>query len=345
MADGQSTAAPGARPVGDESGLPPSLFGFILKTSARHQVFLSILTAIVFLLELVPLEIQRRVINDLAENRNWELVVWLAAAYAGMALVHGGLKLGLNIYRSWVGESSTRDLRRRTHALCGTATASHTSSEESGVQVSMVVAEVEPIGGFVGAAISEPLLQLGILVTVIGYVAFLEPWMGLATLAIFLPHTVVVPLMQRVINRRTGRRVQALREISVGIVAAGTQETGPDRRGEALIQQVFELNMGIFKLKFSMNFIMNLTHHLQIAGALLLGGWLVISGRTEVGTVVAFISSIGRLNDPWGDLVNYFRDLSTTLVKYRLVADAIEAHCVVAPPSPGKAKGRSPKKS
>ena len=29
-----------------------------------------------------------------------------------------------------------------------------------------------------------------------------------------------------------------------------------------------------------------------------LAGWLVVSGHTEVGTVVAFISSIGRLNDP-----------------------------------------------
>ena len=48
---------------------------------------------------------------------------------------------------------------------------------------------------------------------------------------------------------------------------------------------------------------------------------------------VAFISGVGRLNDPWGDLVNYFRDLSLTQVKYRLVADRVnqlsERHCQV----------------
>lgn len=322
-------AAPGEprRLRAEPSGLPQSLFAFILKSTGRHQIFLSILTVVVFLLELVPLEIQRRVVNDLAEKRDWNLIFLLAGAYAVTAVFHGLIKLSLNVYRSWVGESATRDLRRRAHALCGSPAGQATKPEESGIQVSMVVAEVEPIGGFVGAAISEPLLQLGILLTVIGYMAFLEPWLGAVTLAIFLPHIFVVPVLQRIINRRTHQRVQVLREVSSGIVAAGTEEGEPARNGRGLIQKVFLLSMSIFKLKFSMNFIMNLTHHLQIAAALLFGGWLVIDGKVEVGTVVAFISSIGRLNDPWGDLVNYFRDLSTTLVKYRLVADAIQNLC------------------
>ncbi|MBM3549119.1 MAG: ABC transporter ATP-binding protein [Alphaproteobacteria bacterium] len=327
LADRLETALE-ARPDEDAPRtLPRNLFRFILTTTGRHQVLLSLLTGVVFLLELAPLEIQRRVVNELTERRDWQVVFWLAAAYGGMALVHGLIKLGLNVYRGWVSESATRDLRRRAHALCGSPSGTRTLPEESGTQVSMVVAEVEPIGGFVGAAISEPLLQAGILVTVLSYMFYLEPWLGLVTLAIFLPHIFVVPLIQKVINRRTHLRVETLRKVSAGIVAAGTEEGEPSQRGERLIQQVFMLNMGIFKLKFSMNFIMNLTHHLQIAGALMFGGWLVLNGRIELGTVVAFISSIGRLNDPWGDLVNYFRDLSSTLVKYRLVADAIERLC------------------
>ncbi|MGO8868933.1 MAG: ABC transporter ATP-binding protein, partial [Alphaproteobacteria bacterium] len=62
---------------------------------------------------------------------------------------------------------------------------------------------------------------------------------------------------------------------------------------------------------------------LEIIAALLVGGWFVYTGRLEVGGVVAFISAITRLNDPWGDLVNYFRDLSGTQVKYRLLAEAV----------------------
>jgi hypothetical protein len=39
--------------------------------------------------------------------------------------------------------------------------------------------------------------------------------------------------------------------------------------------------------------------------------------------IVAFISGAGRLNDPRGDLVNYFRDFSVRQVKYDLVADRV----------------------
>jgi ABC-type bacteriocin/lantibiotic exporter with double-glycine peptidase domain len=81
--------------------------------------------------------------------------------------------------------------------------------------------------------------------------------------------------------------------------------------------------MGIFKLKFSMNFLMNFCSHLQIVAALLIGGWMVHTDQLQVGGVVAFISAIARLNDPWGDLVNYFRDFSVTQVKFQLVAEMV----------------------
>jgi ABC-type bacteriocin/lantibiotic exporter with double-glycine peptidase domain len=52
-------------------------------------------------------------------------------------------------------------------------------------------------------------------------------------------------------------------------------------------------------------------------------GWWVCTGHIEIGGVVAFISVIGRLNDPWGDLVNYFRDVNVSQIKSRLLADAV----------------------
>ncbi len=62
------------------------------------------------------------------------------------------------------------------------------------------------------------------------------------------------------------------------------------------------LNMGIYKLKFSMNFLMSLLHHLGVAGALGIGGYLALKGHIEIGTVVAFVSGLNKVNDPWGDV-------------------------------------------
>ena len=42
-----------------------------------------------------------------------------------------------------------------------------------------------------------------------------------------------------------------------------------------------------------------------------------------VGTVVAVVSGLGKLKDPWSDLVNWGRELSVDSVKYRLFADAV----------------------
>jgi ABC-type bacteriocin/lantibiotic exporter with double-glycine peptidase domain len=311
----------------DESGppveMPRNVYRYVLETSALHQLFLVLLTIGVFLLEVVPLELQRRIVDDVVKRRSFWLVVVLCAVYAGTALVQGGTKLVLNVYRSWVGERATRDLRRRVHVLVSSDSAASSTPEAEGIQASMIVAEVEAIGGFVGGSVCEPLLQGGILCTVLAYMIHVDLWMAGTAFALFVPQLVFVPLMQGAINRRTRARVQIIRQLSVSVVEGRSSDGARDRIDDEHIQQVFELNMGIYRFKFSMNFLMNLSTQLQVIGALLVGGWAVYGGHLEIGGVVAFISGIGRITDPWGDLVNYFRDVNITQVKYALVRDAI----------------------
>ena len=69
-----------------------------------------------------------------------------------------------------------------------------------------------------------------------------------------------------------------------------------------------------------MNYLMNLLYSLGVIGILAVGSWFVLQGRTEVGTIVAFISGLSRMNAPWGDLIKWFRDLTNAGTKYRLIA-------------------------
>jgi ABC-type multidrug transport system fused ATPase/permease subunit len=303
--------------------LPSSLFRYVFAVSWQHQIALVVLTVVTFLLEIVPLEIQRRVVNDLVKERPFRLVVTLCAAYAAAVMVQGATKLGMNVYRGWVGEDAIRDLRRHILACLRIARIVAPGPEVRGVGAAMIVAEVEPIGRFVGSSVSEPLLQAGILLSVLAYILHLDRWMAAAAFAIFTPQLVFVPLMQGAINRRAGARVWALRQLGISTVDARWASTERDRSDRKRIDRILQLNMGIFKLKFSMNFLMNFCSHLQVVAALLIGGWMVHTDQLQVGGVVAFISAVGRLNDPWGDLVNYFRDLSITQVKFRLVADMV----------------------
>src|SRR6266849_9429995 len=310
---GRSTAA----------DMPGNIYRYVLTSSGWHQLVLVGLTVAVFLLEIVPLELQRRIVNDLVKHRDFSFIVVLCAVYAGTVLVQGGTKLVLNVYRSWVGERATRDLRRRVHALVDSTSAASSTLEAEGVQASMIVAEVEGVGGFVGSAVSEPLLQGGILVSVLAYMVHVDFWMAATAFLLFVPQLVFVPLMQGAMNRRSRQRVQIIRQLSISVVEGIQGHEARDRADEERIQHVFELNMGIYKFKFSMNFLMNLSTQLQIIGALLVGGWAVYEQRLEIGGVVAFISGIARITDPWGDLVNYFRDANLSQVRYGLVRDAV----------------------
>ena len=308
-----------AIPPPDEGGLPRNVYRYVLGTSALHQVVLVALSAGVALFEVVPLELQRRIVNDLVKHRPYSWVIWLCAAYAGVVLVQGSTKLVLNVYRGWVGERAKRDLRRRVHTVIEAPADTSPAAEAQGITISMIVAEVEPIGGFVGESVSEPLLQAGIMASVFAYLIHIDWWMALAAIALFIPQLVFVPLLQSAVNRRTGRRIQLLRRLGVAMI-----DRIDNAEDERCIQQAFELDMGIFKLKFTMNFLMNLFTHLQRVAGLLVGGWWVYTNRLEIGGVVAFLAGIARITDPWGDLINYFRDLNVTQVKYRLLADAVD---------------------
>ena len=160
--------------------MPRNLYRYVLATSGVHQLALMLLTVGVFLLEVVPLELQRRVVDDLVKHRDyWSHHRSSAAIYLGtLSSVQGGVKLILNVYRSWVGERATRDLRRRVHVLVEPEFRRSSTLEAEGIQASMIVSEVESIGGFVGGSVSEPLLQGGILCSVLAYMIHVDLWMA-----------------------------------------------------------------------------------------------------------------------------------------------------------------------
>jgi ABC-type bacteriocin/lantibiotic exporter with double-glycine peptidase domain len=115
-----------------------------------------------------------------------------------------------------------------------------------------------------------------------------------------------------------------MRTISEGMIETfgmeGALQTQSDR-----VQSLFLTNMSIYKFKFTMNFLMNLMTQVGYVGIFTLGGYYVIMGKTEIGTVVAFISGLSKITDPWGALVDWYRDLKVTQVKYQLIRDAVQA--------------------
>lgn len=273
-----------------------------------------------FLLDLVPLELQRRIVNEAIHDRSFDRLALLCAIYAAVALLQGGSKVSTNIYKNSVGEAASRRLRLDTYAAALYHPQPETNGQE-GIGISIILSEADSVGLFIGTSISEPVLHGGVLISVFTYLLFLQPWMAMVALALVAPQFVFVPMMQNAINRRTISRIKTLRDLSVDIVNE-TAERVEEREAElyrSRVNEIYDLNMQIYRRKFSMNFLMNLLYHLGIVGILFVGGMLVMQNSIKVGTVVAFISGLAKVNDPWGDLVNFFRDVTNTRVKFRLI--------------------------
>ncbi|HSS63354.1 MAG TPA: ABC transporter ATP-binding protein [Gammaproteobacteria bacterium] len=308
--------------------LPESLYRHIWRTSRRHQFGLVLLTIAVFPLTMVPLELQRRIVNDAIEGEDFSLLVWLGIAYFSVLLLQGGLKLALRIYRGYVSEGTVRSLRRRAFQASGPGTGetAEESAKDRGSRVSMMVAEVEPVGSFVGESVSEPLLHAGTLVSIFGYMLWIQPLMALAGMAFCLPQLYFVPRIQEAINRRAKQRIEILRNLSRQVADyEDPHRSDTERAAVERINQIYGLRMRIFLLKYTLKFLNNFLHHLGPLSAYLFGGWLVLEGRTDLGTVVAFASGFERVSDPWRELITFYRSASDARLKYRLVADAIGA--------------------
>jgi len=314
----QGHAAPTPSSVGHDSCLSNSLFGFILNISARHQIGLALITIVLCLVITVPLELQRRIVNDALKRGDFRTIAMLSLAYFGVAIAHRAIKFAMSIYRSWVSENSTRYLRS---IVLGANRRTMDISSRRGVDTSIVLAEADPIGSFVGVSFSEPLLQVGVLISLLVYMTYLQPWMAVIALLSLAPQILYVPALQNAINRRATERILTLRAVSSAL-NRGVRGGDSVRRQLERADHVFDLNMGIYKIKYLMNFLMNGSFHLSMAGILALGGYFVATGKIDAGSVIACTAGLSKVSDPWDDLVAWFRDLRVTQARYGLLRSA-----------------------
>ena len=122
-------------------------------------------------------------------------------------------------------------------------------------------------------------------------------------------------------------RVQALRDASDRISESDLQQVEAEVMAD--FREVFETRRRLFLLKLSSKFALSALSMAGVVGVLFLGGWLVLNDRSDVGTVVASLTGLTRIEGPWRELVSFFRNASTVRVKYAM----LRARSCHGPPS------------
>ena len=184
----------------------------------------------------------------------------------------------------------------------------------------MVAAEAEEIGRFAGGAVAHPLLQFGTLLSVVAFIAATQPYLGLFLVGVIVPQAVLVLMLQQTVNRRIGERVKILRRVTGAITSADLEQVRQSIQDD--FDRIYEARRQIFRLKLSMKFALNAITGLGTVGILLIGGVLFLDGRTDLGTVVASLSALVRISDPWRELITFYRELSAVRVKFEILASS-----------------------
>lgn len=301
--------------TGDDRPVP-NLAAFMWRMSGWYQVPACLLALVVAGLTVVPLDLQRRIIDDALKDGDADLLLTLALIYLGVITLGSAVKFLLRIYQGWLAESVIAYCRRHIIALHGKQPK---GAGNGGTAVAIVNTELEAIGGFVGDGISDPLAQVGVLVAVVTYMVAVEPMIALVSLAFLGPQIVLIPLIQRKINRYVERRVDLVRSLSDGVAEP---EEGEDAvmRVDHDVRRIFGNRMRLLLWKFLGKSLLNFLNAAAPLMVLAFGGWMVVEGRTEVGVVVAFISGFNRMAEPLRDLINYYRTYAQTDVKHDKVA-------------------------
>jgi ABC-type multidrug transport system fused ATPase/permease subunit len=231
------------------------LYGYIWRTSRPKQIAICILTMVLAPLMMVPLELQRRIVNQALLEKNVWLLAVLGAIYLAIVCLQGAIKFWLNMLKGKAIETIARHIRfriiKRVPQSCEPAIPAGTDLR-TGTVVSMLAAETEDVSGFGGDAFGLPLLTGGTIAYVAGYLLWVQPSIALLAVVIYLPQALIVPMTQYSINRLARLRIVNVRHL--GGIAANANTPGSGRAarvtGASVINRIYALRIGIYIRKY-----------------------------------------------------------------------------------------------
>ena len=325
--------------------MPQSVYRYIFRYSKKRQVVVIGMTLALLPLAPIPLELQRRLLDDAVANKDVSLLVWLAALYVGALLLGAGIKLAMRIQRELISAQIVHTLRRSVFYCIYTmtlpskikASADGEDVVDEGAVVSMLSSEVEKLGGFAGSAISGPLLQVGTLISVLGYMFYIEPLVAAIALALYSPQFIVVPIFQARMNRLAAKKAIKVRELGTFIVDQAEEELleqEPPAVFTELTDAILRIRTKFLMTKNIMKTINNLLIAMGPFGVISYGGYMAIQGEIEVGVILAFVSGLERLGGPIRDLIGSYSSITAARMRYGILLSSFPSHIDADDPVP-----------
>ena len=331
-----------------------SIHRFVLRHARAETMVLIALTLASLPIYYMALDIPKTIMNKaiVGKGMAWPVEVFgipfhqvgylflLCAAFLLAILVNGGLKQYINTLKGRLGERLLRRLRYELVSRVLRFPLPHFRKVSAAEVIPMITSEVEPIGGYMGDAFAQPLIQLGTLATIVFFLFMQNPVMGLAAISLYPIQAYLIPKLQKKVNQLGKQRVKAVRRVSerIGESVAGVQEvrahgTGSYERAHYsdLFGRIFEIRFEIYQRKGFVKFLNNFLNQLAPLLFYSIGGYLVIQGDLTVGALTAALTANKDMSSPWKELLDYYQQTADIKIKYEQVTEQFRPENMIEP--------------
>ncbi|MCU4178670.1 cyclic nucleotide-binding domain-containing protein [Bosea sp. BH3] len=269
----------------------------------------------------------------------------LSGLFLLLVLVNGLFKYLVNMRKGALGERLLQRLRFDLFSALlasGPETLQRIKPSEA---ATVIKDEVEPIGGFVGDAFVQPVFLGGQALTALTFILVQNVALGMIALGMILLQAVVIPRLRREQIRLGRQRQIASRALagkigeiveSVGEIANhGTSAVEKSQVAERL-EQLFGIRYRLYRRKFAIKALNNLLAQFTPFLFYAAGGYLALTGRLDIGQLVAVIAAYRDLPPPIKELIDWDQQRLDVEVKFQQV---VEHFGLEGAPADGAASG------
>ncbi|NNK13947.1 MAG: ABC transporter ATP-binding protein, partial [Desulfofustis sp.] len=281
-----------------------SLFYWVRQTKLSLQLLLVVLILGLVFLRVLPLEIQKRIVNEVLAVGDVNQLVVYCLIFLLAVVLSNILKLAVNGLQTIIGQSALTDMRRELYQHILRLPLSFFRKTPTGTVVASLVTELAASANFVGAAVAIPLSNILTLVAIGVYLIWLNTLLGIVTLSIYPIALFVVPLVQRGVNNWNRRRVDSsnmmasrITESVTGISEIHAQGSfqSEEQSYNSIIERLLKIRIIWTLYRYGVKVTNNFFVGLGPVVVMLLGGYLLMQGETELGSIVAFLSAQEKL--------------------------------------------------
>ena len=264
----------------------------------------------------------------------------LTFAFLSLIVVNGGLKFQINTMKGWLGERMLRRLRYALFDHILRFPLVRFRRVKSAELATMIKDEVEPLGGFVGESMIAPLFLALEALTAMFFILRQHVYLGMIALGVVVTQAVIIPRLRRRLlvlakERQLSARQLAGRiaEVADGAIEVHANDSSNYERAEISwrLGRIFRIRFEFYQRKFLIKFLNNFLSQVGPFLFYLIGGYLVIRGILDIGTLVAVIAAYKDLPSPIKELIDWDQQRLDVQIKYTQVVEQFAVEDIAPP--------------